>query len=307
MNKLKLSLTILFAIVIGVVGCQKEELIKEEVNDNNKETEVQNFIQFKDMQAFENILSGKDTTYMNTEDDFISMLDIFNQIETTKDEDEYNKLIQKHKEILIFDGEIPELIVEDDRLASVLTPDGIMQIGSQIFKIEHDVVKIIEDADISKISLLNQINNTENKITVYKIVRANNSKVSYSTWAYKSDDYKLRIKKYAINYGQFATVGGKLTHYEYIKRWGKWKWVQRSTKMSIWVSWSSIDARYWNGSFYVNEHTGARNISDTNKWKKTLREQRIPYAFTPSFKLSSFVVSGLIVRYWTRTGMSGTF
>ena len=38
MNKLKLSLTILFAIVIGVVGCQKEELIKEEVNDNNKET-----------------------------------------------------------------------------------------------------------------------------------------------------------------------------------------------------------------------------------------------------------------------------
>ncbi len=200
-----------------LTSCEKKELVTPvEGEEQQQEGDRKAFAVISDNE-FKSILTGE--SEFVAEEGFVSMLDILTQIDSTNNEQEYLRLIEEHKDILIFDEDgTPELIVESSGLASMLSPKGYLQVGDKIMKIGYNTVKTIEDGDVSKINLLDEINATDEtkNVTVHKITRQASLKYT-STHSYYHGSYKLNVKKYAINYGTFITVGGKLTHWE----WGK--------------------------------------------------------------------------------------
>ncbi len=285
-----------------LTSCDKTELVdsNEDGLENVEEAEV--FAKIKDMQTFENILKGENS-YV-AEEEFVSMLDILTLIDTTDDEAEYLRLIEEHKNILTFDKDgTPDLIVESPELASMLSPKGYLQIGNSILKIEQEDVKIIEDGDISKINLLENtfVTDETNNITVHKITRQATLKYSSSDNKYSPDyKYKLKVKKYAINYGVFFSVGGKLTHYKKTTKWGVTKYRQYATQMHINVVWSGL-------TFDVGGPTITYPAGDIEKDKNTEIISRFVNPYGGSQLVHNLEVSDLEVSYETNSGINGTY
>lgn len=249
---------------IFLSSCEKEALVEETNSITQKKI---SYLEFADHEEFAKALENEESNVRN--DDFVSMLDIYIKIEETKNEDERNRLIEKYKNILIFDKDsIIELIVVDPVLASFLTPDGLVKVGNEISLVEFDKIKTITDGDISKIELLSRIdkNSPENNIKVIDFIQiVSSEKHSWQdSEEWDSHKKKLKWKKWASYNPWNSSVGGSVKSYK--KTW--LGWVTWKTSLSIHVRWDYI--RWGNNGYYYSWFDG--HIQDNkNGWWLTER------------------------------------
>ncbi len=80
------------------------------------------------------------------------------------------QVFDKYKDIFTFVGEGEDTeavrIIESDLLATLLNEKGIYQIGDEIHKYNYDVVKIINDGDVDKLTALEDMNSSNPSLNI---------------------------------------------------------------------------------------------------------------------------------------------
>jgi len=313
-NLLKTVIILLAVTFVTLLSCKKESL---EIQKSESELESKisvkagmlKFATFDDFnEAYTYIAENGQLPEEIAELDFVSMLDLVEMTDNAGSEAEYNEMLVKHNKVLFEeDFGVVQAIVEDNSIAALLSVEGNIWVGNEIRRIGREYVKVIENGDISKIHLFDEITNPENTYGVHfeKIVRQAD-KSTWSTNFYKTysstNKYKIYAKKWANSYGTWNTVGGSLDHYHWTKSWGKWKWKKvKAGTLSISISWDALDYNCHG----VMMHEGAGSISKTKYNESALSKQRLPcggigYA-------GPITATNLTLTCSSSTGVSGTF
>ena len=200
------------------------------------------------------------------------MMDVVKLVDQAETEEEYNELIAKHSNVLLYDDGVYSAIVEDPSIASLLSVDGIIKVGDEIRKIEKEIVKVIKDGDLSKIYVFDEVIDSDNSygIEVEPIVRLM-KKTNWQKSFYKvvsGTTYRVDAKKWATSYGTWNTMGGSVIHYHQTKNWlGNTRYLRnKASRLQIWVSWDARSYYFTSGGVRtdVEDGSGSKYDSDYN-------------------------------------------
>jgi hypothetical protein len=169
------------------------------------------FLVFSNDQVFEEtatMLQNKDEVDVQAWErrmKFRSMRQIFQEglkidemLAEKKDSDtkknQYSEFVSNHLETfkILDDGMFTANIYRID-LTPLVNPNGIVKVGGVLFQYSYDYLKVIEDGDDSKISLLDQINETnrELKISVNKVERLKPKETNARTSFYQQSTFTV--------------------------------------------------------------------------------------------------------------------
>ena len=260
MKQFKTIIVLMVAALFVFSGCEKSELIDSKHDNNPKNT---SFLNFKNKKDIENALEIG--SWEAKPEDFISMYDIYIQIEETEDEKMRKRLIEKHKDILKFDEDsIIDLIISDPVLASFLSPKGLVKVGNEISLVKKDKIITLTDGDASKIELLYQFEESNKKfnIRVDDLIQINRTnKAEWSGTNNYAFHKKFKWEKWALYSPWNSSAGGKIKSYSYEKKLFGSRWVTYKTNLYLHVRWDRIvwgqdgDITRWdNGHIYDSKH-----------------------------------------------------
>jgi len=228
---------ILLLMVTAVfAGCEKTEL-QTEAAESQKTRNYQVFDSHTEFeQALENVGNNK------SEDNFVSLYDVFEIASYTSTTDERIAIVEKYKDVLFLDADgIVEMKISDPALAKVLNVNGVVQIGDSLCAFTDNSVKIMFGENHDEELLLSAIeNDSENGISINK----NNKNTNKAYWngevfySESGRNFKAKWEKWA-QYEPIikSNVGGQIRHYEK-NSWGIW--MPSDTQLKIWVSWDYI-------------------------------------------------------------------
>ena len=275
-NLLKTVIILLAVTFVTLQSCEKKELVDIEEDVINK-NEIP-MLKFADISEFSTALETANLSIIPT--DFVSMYDVYIQIEETDDDTERNMLIEKHKNILKIDeDDIVELIIVDDVFASFLSPEGLVKVGNEISLVKEDKIVTLTDGDVSKIDLLFQFeeDSPENNIRIDDSVQVVNTDKAYwsgeEEWWVSTTKYKMKWEKWA-SYSFFnSSVGGKIRSYK-----KTWRWITHPTSLSLHVRWDRID--WWNGTSLKRSEN--QHIYDSKSGWSLSERRYVGGAWTPN-------------------------
>ncbi len=284
-------------VLLIFISCQKEEVLEEVAIQ--EETPYLEFSSKADFYKAMEAENSRNSASSYKKDNFISMYDIYMQIEEEDDEKKRELLIEKYNDILIFDEDgCIDIIVVDPLLASFLSPEGLIKIGNEISLVERNKIKTILDGDVNKIELLSKIekDSPNQNIKVDEFIQIQTTEKAYwnAEVKYYSGKRKVKWQKWA-SYGGLtnSNAGGKIKSYKK----GRRRWKIYRTNLDITVSWDYIEWK--SGDFSEIWADGSTHNNDSKGWIVSTRK-RASHHYTP------VTVSDLEIRFkvgsytWTK-------
>jgi hypothetical protein len=206
-------LSTLWAVALILSSCEKkDELVTSKIDlvKDGIYLHKNGFLAFSDNDLFERtvtMLSTSDFSQVKKWEDsfnFISMRTLFQQgleieekltgqLKNSGSADKkYSEFVSKNRNVFksLDDGVLTANLYRID-LVSLVNKDGIVKVGNVIFQYSYDYLKVIEDGDASKISLLNNITETNRslKIFVSKVSRVPKNTANGRTSFYQRNSF----------------------------------------------------------------------------------------------------------------------
>ena len=251
-------------VALGFTACDNE--VNLPVDRNASKTDLVEYLTISDNDKLVEILNqldeGRNIKDILNVSDFYSMWDIYTEI-INSSEKAQNELIAQYPSVVVMDYEDEEytLNLADKTLAKLLSPEGLIKVGEKIVQMDGDVVKSIDNGDITLIDDLKAttLNCTNENIFVSKIVSYKQSgdfdevkmRANAHEWSgniyYFDDRKRCRWVKY-LNYNvifNYIDVGAEIKQQKknVIGVWG-------GQKTNLWLEVTSNYLYSWDAYIY---------------------------------------------------------
>lgn len=229
-NFVKITVAIIVLVSVVVSGCKKMEISENENSQifNIQESQVINnsvfdysILKYKSKSSF---LKGLDNDKKSL-DDFYSLYDYYFDAQQIFDSMGVIGLNENNFDLSYFDYDtsgIFELNIDDEELAKLLSPQGYIQIGDTIMKVNAENVIFISNSDYS---LVESVNNSDFR---NENVIVNNSKSfpivkteKYYDNGWNEGCHRIYLKRWYRNYELYVRAGVTISYYTriYKREW----------------------------------------------------------------------------------------
>ena len=159
----KITGIILFALVLYLVGCRKDDL---EISENAMDMDTKTAVIEGPVRVQDNML------YFASVEDYGNTIDYLAQLGDENFADWEDQLSFNSMRKMMTEEEREKIGIEDDLFATLLNPDGMIHIGEYIFQVDvpHEHVFMVRDTEYegSKLSSIS-VFNTKADVRVFSI------------------------------------------------------------------------------------------------------------------------------------------